>query len=63
MQIFKCGSLIYQDTYILKVSAYQAALPKEMVDAWLLYLEKEIGCHPAEAKCMQPPLPIRKHNG
>ena len=54
---------MYQDMYILKVSAYQAGLPKEMVDAWLLYLEKEIGCHPTEAKCMQPPLPIRKYNG
>ena len=25
-----------------------AGLPKDMVDAWLLYLEKEIGCHPDE---------------
>ena len=31
-----------------RLSASQAGLPKDMVDAWLLYLEKEIGCHPDE---------------
>ena len=31
-----------------RLSAFQAGLPKDIVDAWLLHLEKEIGCHPDE---------------